>query len=140
MSTYFLDTNILLRHLLNDDPVHSSKALAIIQAIEAKKCTAWTTDLVVAEVVFVLSSKRSYNQTPQQIADAFLPLFKLPSLRIPRKRVHIRAFALYTQYPIDYIDAYHAALMEHREEHQILTFDDDFDRIPGVTRGEEPTL
>jgi predicted nucleic acid-binding protein len=53
--------------------------------------------------------------------------------------VHVRPFALYTRLPIDYIDAYNAALIEHRGQHDTLSFDHDFDRIAGLVRREELT-
>lgn len=138
MTSYFLDTNIILRHILNDNPALSARALAIIQAIESGNIDARTSDLVIAEVVFVLSSKRTYNQTPQEIADAISPIISLPHLKLDRKGIYPRAFTLYTSLGIDYIDAYNVALMEHRDMHDILSFDRDFDAIAGITRYDAP--
>ena len=136
MTLPFLDTNILLRHLLNDHPTHSPACLALIQAIEQGRLTTWTSDLVIAEVVFVLSSKHVYNLSRATIRDLLLPLINLPGLKLPRKRLYHRVFELYTSFPIDYIDAYHAALLEHRHESEIYSYDTDFDRIPGLQRIE----
>src|SRR5713226_7960388 len=127
MSRPFLDTNILLRHLLNDDPLLSLTALAIIEAIERGDIEVWTSDLVIAEVVFVLSGKKTYDLSPQEIATLLLPIISLPHLKLPRKRLYRRVFTLYTALAIDFIDAYNAVLMEHRGERTILSFDTDFD-------------
>lgn len=134
MKLYFLDTNILLRHLLNDDAVLSPRARDMLAAIEQGSLTAWTSELVIAEVVFVLSGKRTYNMTPSEIAQLLLPIIRLPHLKLPRNTVFTRAFALYTGLPIDYIDAYNAALMQQRGTPDILSFDTDFDRLPALTR------
>jgi predicted nucleic acid-binding protein len=136
MSTRFLDTNILLRHLLNDDPIQSPAALTLIQAIEQGRVNAWTSDLVIAEVVFILANKHTFNLSRDAIRDLLLPLINLPGLKLPRKRLYRRIFDLYTGLPIDYIDCYHAALIERRRPPEIYSYDTDFDRIAGITRVE----
>jgi predicted nucleic acid-binding protein len=130
----FLDTNIFLRHFLNDDPVQSPACFALIKSIEDRTLTAWTSELVVAELVFVLSNKRAYNLDRPAIRDLLLPILLLPNLRLRPKQLYQRAFDLYVNLPIDYIDCYHAALMEQRKETALYSFDEDFDRLPGITR------
>lgn len=136
MMTRFLDSNILLRHLLNDDPKRSPACFALIQAIEQGKLSAWTSDLVIAEVVFVLSSKQTYNLSRETLRDILLPLVDLAGLKLPRKRLYHRVFELYTRLPIDYIDAYHAALVENRKQEELYSYDTDFDQIAGLRRLE----
>ncbi|HTE83608.1 MAG TPA: PIN domain-containing protein [Dehalococcoidia bacterium] len=131
----FLDTNVLLRHVLDDDPVQSPAAKALIARIEQGEGEVWTTDLAIAEVVWVLSGRR-YGFTRDAIRDVLLPLIGLPGIKLANKRVYSRAFALYTSLPIDYVDAYHAALMEARSKHELLSYDADFDKVPGLIRRE----
>ena len=137
MST-FLDTNILLRHLLNDDPVQSPACLALIAAIENGKEIAWTTNLVVAEIVFVLSNKKTYDLPREAIRERLLHLLRLRGLKLPHKQLYERIFELYTSLPIDYIDCYHAALLGKQKEPRLYSYDTDFDLISTVTR-LEPT-
>jgi len=135
----FVDANIFLRHLLNDDPVKSPACFALIQSIEQGHVTAWTSELVIAELVWVLSSRQLYNLPRERIRSLLLPLILLillPHLRVPRKRLYVRVFDLYVSRPIDFIDAYHAALLEHRGETELFSYDRDFDRVPGLTRRE----
>ena len=135
----FLDTNIFLRHLLNNDPRQSRACLALIEAIEEGQITVWTTDLVIAELVFVLGSKHTYNLDRDSIRDLLLPLINLPGLKLPHKRLYRRIFELYTNLPIDYIDAYHAAMVENSDEHELYSYDHDFDRVDSVKRMEPTT-
>ena len=135
-SSRFLDTNIFLRHLANDDPVKSRACLALIQGIERGEVTAWTSEMVIAEMVFVLSNKKSYGLSREAVRDALLPLINLPGLKISRKRMYGRVFELYTSYPIDYVDAYHAALIEDRDQTEFYSYDADFDRLPQIRRLE----
>jgi predicted nucleic acid-binding protein len=136
MSVPFLDANILLRHILNDSPVQSPACFRLIQSIEQGEMTVWTSDLTIAEVVFVLEGKRTYNMPRETIRDVLLPLISLPGIKLPHKRTYQRIFALYTSLPIDFIDCYHAALMEQRGERTLFSYDADFDRISGITRQE----
>lgn len=134
----FLDSNIFIRHLTNDHPQPSPACFALIQAIEQGKIRAWTSDLVIAEVVFVLSSRALYNLGREQVRDLLLPLITLPGITFPNsnKRMHRRVFDLYTTLPIDYPDAYNAALMESRQQREVYSYDAHFDRITGVKRLE----
>ena len=53
------------------------------------------------------------------------------------KRVCIRALDLYAQHPfLDFADALGVAHMEARGISEILSYDRDFDRLPGVARVE----
>ena len=136
MTIPLLDTNIILRHLLNDDPVKSRACFGLIQAIEQDELTAWTSHLVIAEVVFVLSNKKTYNLTREEVRDRLLPLINLPGLKIDKKRLFNRVFDLYTSLPLDYIDCYHAALVEQSQKKQVISYDTHFDKISGIRRTE----
>ncbi len=136
MSVPFLDTNILLRHILNDDPHKSDACFVLIQAIERGETTVWTSELAIAEVVFVLESKRTYNLPREAIRDVLLPLLGLSGIKLTHKRLYPLIFDLYTRLPIDFIDCYHVALMEQRDDRTLFSYDTDFDKVGGVTRQE----
>jgi predicted nucleic acid-binding protein len=136
MQGTFLDTNIFLRHLLNDVPAQAQAARALIAAIESGSQTGWTTALAVAEIVFVLENPRTYGLDRSAIRDHVLPILMLPHLRIERKSLYPHVFELYVSTGIDYIDAYHAALIESYGQHEIYSFDHDFDAVAGLHRLE----
>ena len=139
----FLDSNIFIRHLTNDHPQQSPACFALIQAIEQGKIQVWTADLVISEVIFVLSSKNLYNLKREQVRDLLLPLIALPGLKLPTssKRMYRRVFELYTTLPVDYPDAFNAALMESRKQPELYSYDTHFDRIPGIKRlGPQPSM
>lgn len=130
----FLDTNIFLRHVTHDHPQQSPQSTSLFLAIESGQLTAWTSPLAIAEIVWVLSG--TYRISHSHIRDALLPLINLPGLRIERKSVFDRAFDLYVTLGIDYIDCYHAALLEAQGERDLYSYDTDFDRIPSLQRRE----
>jgi predicted nucleic acid-binding protein len=137
MSARLLDTNILLRHLLADHPIHSPAAQQLIRDIERGAETAWTTPLTIAEVVFVLAGKRTYSLSREAIRAGLLPIIELSHLKIPHKRLYRRIFHLYVGHPhLSYVDAYEAALVEQRTPPELYSFDTDFDALPSVTRIE----
>lgn len=99
---------------------------------------AWTSDLAIAEVVFVLSSKRAnnYGYSRQQVSQVLLPLLSLKNLHIPSKGLYPRIFEIYIIQNIDFIDAYHAALIEISQRSELYSYDRDFDSVQGVKRIE----
>lgn len=136
MQGVFLDSNIFLRHLLNDDPVKAPACRELLRAIEQGKTVAWTTPLVISEIVFILSNPKTYALDRATIRDLVLPLLSLSNLKIERRRFYPRIFELYVSLPIDYVDACHAALLEYYRQDSLYSYDSDFDRIGGLTRLE----
>jgi len=131
--TPFLDTNILLRHLLGDVPEQSTRARALLKRVEGGHRVR-VTESVVFEVVFTL--QRTYKKSRQEISDNLLPILELPGIALPGKSIIREAFRLYLQTPLSIIDAYHAALMADLGLTEIYSFDPHFDHVPGITRLE----
>jgi predicted nucleic acid-binding protein len=136
MQGTFLDTNVFLRYFLNDVPSQSRAARALLGAVENNEITVWTSSLVIAEVVFVLENPRTYAVGRSALRDNLLPLLSLPNLKLERKAIYSRAFDLYVSTSIDFIDAYHVALIEHYRQHELYSFDQHFELVPGITRLE----
>lgn len=130
--TAFLDTNILLRHLLQDDPLQSPKATAFLKTVEEGKMVVATSDTVVFETVFLL--ERHYKRPKDKIRSSLLPILELPGIALPSKRRLGKVFDLYVDLGLPFADAHHAVLMERMGLKQIVSFDEDFDRVPGITR------
>jgi predicted nucleic acid-binding protein len=134
MALPFLDTNILLRHLLQDVPEQSTRASAYVLQIEQGAQRVRLADTVIFEAVFTL--QRTYRVPRSAIAAALLPLIELPGMVLPGKRRFRVAFALYVDLNIAFGDAYHAALMRSLRLAEVVTFDREYDRVPGITRLE----
>jgi len=134
MALPFLDTNVLLRHLLGDHPEQSSRATAYLGRVEQGEVKVRTTDTVVFETVFTL--QRQYGHTKAAIRDNLLPLLELPGIVLPGKRRLRQAFDLYVDLNLPFADAYHVALMRQLGLEEIVSFDREFDRVPGLRRRE----
>jgi predicted nucleic-acid-binding protein len=66
-----IDTNVLLRYLLNDDPKQSKKASAVIQGSQK----ILITDVVLVETIWTLKGKK-YNQNKEGIVQVISALFE----------------------------------------------------------------
>ena len=137
MDLPFLDTNIVIRYLTQDDPDQSARAKALLDQVEAGTLQVTTSETVLGELVFVLSSKRLYNLPREEIRAYLAAFLGLKGLRLPNKRMYLRALELYATIPrLDFADALHVAEMERRKLTTIISFDEDFDDIEGITRRE----
>ncbi len=131
----FLDTNPILRHVLDDHADHSPRAHALFARIERGEETARTADTVVFETVFTL--QRFYRVPRPAIRDAVLLILALPGVLLPGKSRFRRVFDLYVAHPgISFADCYHAVLAARLHLSEVLSFDHDFDRLPDITRRE----
>lgn len=93
-----------------------------------------TADTVVFETVVTLQTH--YRHRRSEIRDALLPLIELPGVILPRKRRWRQALDLYVSTKLSLADAFHAALMTDLGLDTIITFDRDFDMVPGIVRVE----
>lgn len=130
----FLDTNILIHYLTREDEDKASRCLALLQRAERGDDELVTSDLVIAEIVWVLQSRA--NVTRARLRDLVLPIIRMPGLRVPNKRSWPRVFDLYCDQQIDFIDAYNAVLMERSAIAETYSYDRDFDEVAGVARKE----
>lgn len=131
---FFLDTNVILRHLLRDDEQKATASKELLARIERGQAKARTSDIVIAEVVFVL--ERTYRVPKEEIRDHLVPIILFPGLMLPKKRLFLRVFELYIGKNISFADAYNAALMEKLKITDIASYDPHFDRIERIRRFE----
>ncbi len=134
MALQFLDTNVLLRHLLQDDAEQSPASTAFLARVESGDAKVRISETVVFETVFTL--ERRYRASRREIRDAVLPLIELPGVVLPGKRKLRRVFDLYASANLPFADAYHAVLMQDLGIGEIVSYDRDFDRLPGLKRVE----
>ena len=91
-------------------------------------------DLALFEVVFTL--QRRLQVPRSEIRSRMLEIIELPTILIPGKKRWRRTFDLYVGPALSFADAFHVATIERQPEREIVSFDSDFDRLPGITRIE----
>ena len=136
MDDAFLDASVILRYLLRDDEIKAQHCLELLERAERREIALRTTDLVIAELVWVLESTATYNLPRGRIRELLLPVILLPGLKLPGKKLYRRIFDLYLEEDIDFIDAYSAVHMVKQRLTRIYSYDSDFDRIAGISRVE----
>lgn len=132
----FLDTNVILRYLTCDDPQKAEACYELFQKAKQGKVELMTCEAVIAEVVYVLSSPSVYNLSREEIRSLLLPIINLKGLRLPQKRLYVRALDIYASQNVDFEDALSIAHMEKRKIKEIYSYDTDFDKLEGIRRLE----
>lgn len=127
----FVDTNILVRHLTNDPPDQARRAASILRKAERLILT----DLVVAELVYVLES--FYERPREEIAASIRSLLALPSIAVADHDLILRTIELYEFRRLDFAEAYLAAAAELTGIGAVASFDRSLDRVRSVTRVRE---
>jgi predicted nucleic acid-binding protein len=113
----FVDTNILLRWLLGDHQELSLKAEKIVQS--AKPATLLVTDVIVAEVVYVL---RGTGRDKQQTSEALLLIGRTEAFKYENEELILEVTRLLTEVKLDFADCYLFA-RARREGLGLQTFD-----------------
>lgn len=101
----FLNAYYFLRFLIqSESPSNHARhevASALFAAIERGEERVTTSEVVLAEVAFVLASKRQYHLSAETVAAYLAPIIRLPGLELPRgrKRLYLRALDIWTEIP-----------------------------------------
>lgn len=133
--TAFADTNIFVHLLLDYDAVKSERCRDLFTAVEAGEETLETSHMVIAEVVWFLA-RPPLRLTSVEVRDRILPLVEMRGMRITGKALLREALEVFTSPRVSFIDAFNVAYMRNRGLARILSYDKDFDRIPGIVRVE----
>jgi predicted nucleic acid-binding protein len=132
----FVDANVFIRFLTRDDPEKAQACFELFQKAKKREILLTTSESVIAEVVYVLSSKQLYHLPREQIRALLYPLLSLPGLKLTHRNMCLRALDLYAAYPIDIEDALIVAQMERQKMTELYSYDRDFDHLPEVSRLE----
>jgi len=130
----FLDTNIFIRFLTDDVPEKADACEEIFKKAVEKQETLFTTDLVIAEIVWVLES--FYELPKDEIQDKVEKILNTPNLICPHKDLILSALIVYSEKNIDYIDAYNALILKEHGIEELYSYDKHYDRIEWLTRLE----
>lgn len=134
----FLDANYFLRYLVRPEDTENlarhEHAAALFAAAERGEAQVTTSEAVLAEVAFILASKRQYHIRPEIVADYLAPVIRMRGLKLPRgrKRLYLRALEIWAARPsLGFVDALTVATVEETEI-DLATFDRHFNTMPNV--------
>jgi predicted nucleic-acid-binding protein len=133
MRTCFVDTNLFIRFLTNDDPAKADQVGKLLDDAAAGLVKLVTTEMVIAEIVWVLES--SYSLKNVEIAPLIRGILATSGLDVINAPQVARAIELYESENIDFIDGYIAAIMERHGISELYSFDrKHISRIKGIIR------
>ena len=130
----FIDTNIFIRFLVNDIPQKADACEKIFKNAVAKKETLFTTEMVIAEIIWVLESY--YELSQQEVQEKVEKILNTPNLICPRKDLILNALTIYGEKNIDYIDAYNALILKDKGIKELYSYDKHYGRMDWLTRLE----
>ncbi len=137
MPRRFIDTNVLLRHITDDNPVQSPLAAELLDRIADGQIEGMLSITVIFETVFTLQGL--YHFKREVIAPAIRVIIGAPGLHLidTSEELISHTLDLYTSIrKLSFADCYHAVLSQSFCNGEIYTFDREFDRIPELTRLE----
>jgi predicted nucleic-acid-binding protein len=130
----FVDTNILLRFLTNDDAVKANRVLLLLKRVEEGKEKIITSPLVIFELIFTLD--KFYKVSRDDIAETVSAIIGLEGFAVEFKTVFISALKLFADKNISFADAFNASVMKSKNIAEIYSYDTDFDKIDKIKRIE----
>jgi predicted nucleic-acid-binding protein len=116
-----LDTNLLVRLLVNDDSAQASKVEAWLAKQASPARPAWVDHVVLCELAWVL--ERSYNFPRDDINACIAALLDHKHLKVESPSLVRQALALYASQNADFSDYLLAARAEAAGFSPVLTFD-----------------
>jgi predicted nucleic-acid-binding protein len=126
---YLIDTNVVLRFLLEDHAVFSPKAKRFMQDVFNKDRIATLPAVVLVECVYVL--EKFYRVPRNDIVDNLTRLLTYPGIVNPDKTDLLKALMLHRHSGTDIVDCILAALSS--ENSLIVSFDKDFSKLKAHT-------
>ena len=130
-----LDTNLIVRHLVQDYEAHAKVATKLFVACDRGELELVILPAVLAECVFVLES--FYKHSRQAIADALQQLIGSPGIEIEDSDVHADALARFRDTKLHFVDCLIAASAAAGGI-AVATFDRGFKKFPDVKVNVKP--
>jgi predicted nucleic acid-binding protein len=131
MKSVYLDTNVLVRFVTGEPEKQAQEVAKLVCSAESGKIRLCVLPIVLAEAVYVLNG--FYQHPRAKVSAALAHLLGCPGFHSPEHDRMIESLELFATTKIDFADCYLAAAskMDHTA---VVSFDRDFDKIPGVTR------
>ncbi len=121
-----LDTNVVLRYLLGDDPVQSAHSTTLMKRLQQSKEHCEIVDVVIAEAIWVLQRKALVPRS--DIARSLAAVIQFSGVFYAGKRIALEALTMYADSNCDIADCLLAARARSRNI-SVRSFDEDLDKL-----------
>jgi len=125
-----LDTNVLVRYIMQDDPVQSPKATRIVESLDAVD-SGYVTLVSIVELVWVLSA--SYELTRSQVSQALDAIVRTKQFKIENAEQVIRALRVFKEGKSDFADCLIERSANSAGCEKTITFDVKASKYSGMT-------
>jgi len=128
----FVDTNVFLRFFVRDVESLYQKAKELFEKAEKGEIKLDTSDLVIAEIVWVLESY--YDFSKAEIKEVVDTILETKNIKVANHARVKEAVHLYAAGKMDFIDACNIAYIKAKDYKKVATFDTKhFKNIEGIT-------
>jgi len=125
-----LDTNVLVRYIMQDDPKQSPKATKLVESLDGDN-PGYITMVSVVELYWVLTS--SYELTGQQVAQALEAILRTKQFLVERADQVMRALRVFGDSKADFADCLIERSASGAGCSQTMTFDVGASKHAGMT-------
>ena len=125
-----LDTNVLVRYIMQDDSKQSPLAIRIVESLSAEM-PGFVPLVAIVELGWVLSS--AYELRRNQLVEAFEALLRTKELVVERGEIVWKALRLFQRTPGDFADCLIACSAEAAGCAKTMTFDRGAAKSGGMT-------
>lgn len=126
-----LDTNVLVRYLVQDHPAQAAAATKILEAAEKAQEPCFLSDIVLCELVWVLES--CYKHRRAQVVSVLNQLQNVTLFEFADADLVAHAVAQYHKGPADFSDYLLINQAHHATARMVYTFDKALRSVDGCT-------
>jgi len=124
-----LDTNVLVRYLLRDDPVQAEQAKSAIEAAVLGGAPVIISLLTILETEWVLRSVAKLKK--QEVITTFRMLLEVRDVKIEQEEILEEALYFYEKHNADFADCLMTSRYRNLGCTAMLTFDNGASKLPG---------
>jgi len=126
MKRYYVDANIFLRFLLNDDATQADLAERYFEQAKREEIELTIIPLTIIEVVYVLT--KVYKETRSQVTKNIKTILSMSYLKVKQRKELLQAVELYERHNVDFVDTFLYACAKN-DTAEVLSFDKDFKKL-----------
>ncbi|QPM67322.1 tRNA(fMet)-specific endonuclease VapC [Atribacter laminatus] len=129
----WLDTNVILRFLLKEDPQLFQAVEPLFLQAEQGDLEIYIHPIIIAEIIWTLESYYEYSK--EKIAEVMIQLVEAKGVVVPDKEVIVGALQDYKEKNVDFIDSYLVQYANKKGPLTVYTLDKKhFSRLNGDIR------
>ncbi len=136
MKAKFVDANVFLRFITKDDEVKAEKCFKLFKLADKGAVELITCEAVLAEVVYILSSRKLYSLSRKKVKLVLTPIIEMRGLKMDNKDVFLLALSYMVDKGVDFEDALVVAYMVKGRIGEVYSYDRDFDKFTQLKRIE----